>query len=184
MKHSHPKPLIDLLSQTAAVVGVGAIALCVPALVGIVLRGAPHGFLLIIPVLCALGLPLLMQIVLAPAVTPTDDGLHIQPRFWPDRFVRWDDVRAVRLFPLLPAEDAEVVRRAAVGRRHYQAAQGIMLVIGGLGWPYRIAGVFAGAGGQPVIALTNRAHTDYDRLVQAILDHTSAEKHDLTAEAD
>ena len=46
-----------------------------------------------------------------------------------------------------------------------------MLVIRGLPVQYRVTGFFVGEGFKPVIALTSRTHTDYDRLIKKVLSH-------------
>lgn len=77
---------------------------------------------------------------------------------------------AVKDYTLLPAPDQEFERRALQGRKKYRPAQGKMLIVRGLPPQYRIAGFFAGENAQPLIALTSRTHTDYDRLIQRMLD--------------
>jgi hypothetical protein len=91
----------------------------------------------------------------------------------------------VKVYPLLPSADAETTRRLTVGRIKYRPAAGIMLVIPGLPPQYRIAGFFAGERAAPIIALTNRAHADYERLVEAVLTFTDSRIHDpaLTSDA-
>jgi hypothetical protein len=43
---------------------------------------------------------------------------------------------------------------------------------------YRIVGFFAGVRSQPAVALTNRAHADYDKLVEIVLSNTDPAIHD------
>jgi hypothetical protein len=111
-------------------------------------------------------------------VTVSNEGLTLHPVVWKDRFVRWDEIASIAVYPLLPAADTEVTRRYAVGKRRYRPAQGIMLVIPSLPPPYRIAGFFAGTGAKPIIALTNRAHVDYDHLLEIVLQMTDPALHD------
>ncbi len=46
-----------------------------------------------------------------------------------------------------------------------------MLVIPSLSLPYRAVGFFTGEGLRPVVAFTNRTHSDYDRLARTLLEH-------------
>ncbi len=173
MTHTHPKPIIDFISQSISLAGLVAIGLSIPAFIGLVMAGAPGGFLLAIPVMAALGLPLIMRLSITPPITCTPTGFSLHPRYGQTQTLTWADVVSVAHFPLLPTEDTEVVRRATVGRDNYAPAQGIMLVIPALSWRYRVGGFFAGAGGQPIIALTNRSHRNYEALVQAVYAHTN-----------
>lgn len=118
-------------------------------------------------------LPLMLYTLVTPPVTLTDTGLTLHPAIWPHQSIRWEQVEAIKRYPLLPPTDTETVRRAAVGRRHYQAADGLMLVVADLPFPYRAAGFFTGEGLKPVVAFTNRTHTDYERLAQTLLHHLS-----------
>ncbi len=110
-----------------------------------------------------------------PAVSVAADGITIQPRVWRDRFVAWGEVRAIKDYPLLPPKDAEVTRRTMVGKKRYRAAEGKMLIIPSLPLQYRFTGLFAGEGFTGVIALTNRSHTNYDRLIAEVERHVKAE---------
>lgn len=175
--YAHPKPFIDRVSQVVALIGAALLAISAPLFVLLPLTGAPGGFALIAVVVLLLALPLVMLTVTAPAVTVSDSGLTLHPVVWRDQAISWDSIQSVQVYPLLPSADSEVTRRVAVGKRHYRPADGIMLVIPGLPWQYRIAGAFAGVGMKPVIALTNRAHSDYDRLVRIVLNSTDPACH-------
>jgi hypothetical protein len=168
--HVHPKPNQDRLIQYGAVVLAGIMLLCVPLLMVLTLTGAPGGlFILAGIVLFLLTPPVLMLTALSPPVTLSDDGLQVSPRIWRERFIPWDDVVAVKTYPLLPNESQEVNRRNFVGRRNYTPADGFMLVIPGLPLPYRIAAFFSGEGGKGIVLLSNRTHTDYDHLKKQII---------------
>lgn len=175
--HKHPKPTIDRLSQIVSLVGAVLLLAAIPILAVLVLLGAPGGFLLALPLLVGLSLPLLMRTAVSPTITVTEEGLALKPLIWRERVVAWDAITSVQVFPLLPSVDEEVTRRVAVGRLNYRPAGGLMLVIPGLPPQYRIAGFFAGVASQPIIALTNRAHAEYDTLVEAVLSHTNPAKH-------
>ncbi|MFW5692514.1 MAG: PH domain-containing protein, partial [Chloroflexota bacterium] len=174
----HPKPWVDRVSQVVALAATLVLVVCAPLLMLLPLAGAPGGFVLIGLLALLLALPLIMRTAVAPAVTVDADGLTLRPMFWRDQRLPWSAVQAVRVFPLLPSEDAEVTRRIAVGRRNYRPAAGLMLVIPTLPPQYRIAGLLAGERGRPVVALTNRAHQDYDQLARAVLTYTDASAHD------
>ncbi len=111
---------------------------------------------------------IVMALSVAPPLRLSADGLTLRPHWWRERVVAWADVVAMEPYPLLPRADQEAERRALQGRRRYRAAEGWMLKVRGLPWQYRMAGFFAGAGGHPVIAITNRTHTHYDALVRQV----------------
>jgi hypothetical protein len=175
---THPNTWIDRISQWVALIGAVILVAALPLMAVIVALGAPGGFLLVGLVALILSTPLIMRTAVTPAVSLDDDGLTLHPLFWRTQTIPWDAIQAVQTFPLLPSEDAEVTRKVAVGRRNYRPAAGLMLVIPSLPPAYRIAGFFAGVGGQPVIALTNRAHTDYEQLIRLILEKTDPDIHD------
>lgn len=141
-----------------------------------------HGLLFGMTALTLLALVpfVLMLLSVAPPVTLDEQGILIHPWWWSERRIAWDDVLALKPYPLLPQANQETERRALQGRRKYQPAVGIMLVVRGLPWQYRCAGFFAGEHSQPVIALTSRTHRDYSHLVQAI-EQQSAQRPPLTA---
>ncbi len=172
--HVHPNATTDRLAQyggaaLAAVMVAGALGQFALALAGLPL------LLLGGIVTLALAAPVLMLTTATPAVSVAPDGITLQPRLWGRRFVRWDEVRAVKDYPLLPPENVEPGRKALVGRKRYRAAEGKMLVIPSLPLPYRVTGLFAGEGLTGVVGLTNRTHTDYDTLIRQVEKYTSAE---------
>lgn len=168
--HAHPNPPLDRITQYGAIILSVVMLLAVPLQVVLTLLGAPGG-LFVITALITLALipPVLMLTAVSPAVTLEQDGLWLEPRIWRRRFVAWDDIDAVKVYPLLPDANAEANRRAFVGRKNYQAAEGIMLVIPALPPQYRIAAFFAGEGGKGIVALTNRTHTEYAKLKKKIV---------------
>lgn len=114
-----------------------------------------------------------MRLVVAAPVSISREGLNVQPVIGKERFVAWSDVQEVKPYPLLPREHTEVVRRTMVGKRKYQEAAGVMLIInGGLPPQYRIASMLSGEGGKPIIVLTNRTHADYAELVERVRQYT------------
>ena len=180
--HHHPRPNLDRAIQWGALVVVALIVVGALGQIGMALL-APSGALRGLALFGALAtsllaFPVLMLTAVAPAVSVDAAGITLQPAIWKARRIPWDAVRAVKRYPLLPIEDAEVTRRLAVGRRNYRPASGVMLVIPELSPVYRIAGFLAGERAAPVIALTNRAHTNYDTLLRAVLAYTDPAIHD------
>ncbi len=166
--HVHPRPLIDTLTQ------YGALALCVVLLLAALGQimalavGAPGSFVLTALLTLAFVPFILLLTAATPAIIVTPEGLTIQPRVWREQFVSWDAVRAIKDYPLLPPEDGETMRKIISGRKSYSPARGKMLVIPQLPPQYRIAGWLAGEGLTPVIAVTNRTHTDYEHLIEQL----------------
>lgn len=178
--HAHPQPKLKSAIEIGAFLVTCLLVLVAPLQILLTLAGAPGGlFVCSAFFTLVLALPVLMLTAYAPPVTVSSSGITLHPRIWKDRFIPWDQITAVKRYPLLPTRDTEPLRPAAVGRRNYQPAEGIMLVIPGLPPHYRIAGFLAGERAQPVIALTNRAHTDYTRLQRAVLTHVDTARHDL-----
>lgn len=155
----------------------GAVALLVVMLVLVLLQGVlltllpPFMVMMTAILLLLMTAPVLMLLSVSPPVTVHDAGITLHPLIWREQTIAWSAIVAVKRYPLLPTPDQEVMRQVAVGRKQYRAAEGIMLIVSGLPVQYRPAGVFAGAGGKPVIALTSRSHADYDRLVKQVLAH-------------
>ncbi len=176
--HTHPKAGFNRIIQYGAMIVVILLAIAALLMVIIALGDAPDGFILIAFVTILLAFPLMMLTTIAPAVTVAEDGMTLHPVVWKELTIGWQEITHIAEFPLLPSEDAEVMRKITVGRIKYRPAQGIMLVIPTLPVQYRIAGFFAGTGGKPITALTNRAHTDYDQLMKTILQHTDSAMHD------
>ncbi|MEQ8677732.1 MAG: hypothetical protein RLP44_04020 [Aggregatilineales bacterium] len=175
---NHPKPTLSRIIQYGALAAAGILLIAALLQILIALTDSPDGFILIAFVTALLALPLLMLTAVAPAVTVNDAGLTIHTPIWKDRHIAWSEISAVKVYPLLPAEDAEVTRKFTVGQIKYRTAQGIMLVIPALPVQYRIAGFLAGERAKPIIALTNRAHADYETLVKLILSQTDSAIHD------
>ncbi|GAB4511354.1 MAG: hypothetical protein OHK0046_09330 [Anaerolineae bacterium] len=179
-RHSHPHPGLNRLTQYSVMVLVGLMLLSVPLQIALNFLGAPGGGFILSALLTLLLIaPLVMLTAATPEVSAADEGLTLHPLLWKDRFVPWGSISAVKVYPLLPAREAEVNRRVLVGKKRYRPAEGVMLVIPELPPQYRIAGFFAGERGKPIIALTNRAHTDYEHLVETVLAHTPEAIHDL-----
>ena len=172
--HLHPNPLTDRLAQYGGIALALVMLLAALGQIALALTGLPLLFLSGLVTL-ALIAPVMMLTCATPAVSVSPDGITIQPRVWRERFVRWSDVRAVKNYPLLPPKDAEVGRRAMVGRKRYRPAEGIMLIIPSLPPYYRFTGLFAGEGFVGVIGLTNRTHTDYETLVQQVEKYTGTD---------
>lgn len=166
--HTHPNPLTDRLAQVGGTLLIVVMLFAALGQFALVSAGLPL-FLISGVVTLLLIAPVFMLTTATPAVTLSPEGITIQPRVWRERFVRWEDVRDIRDYPLLPPKEIEAERRLAVGRRRYRPAEGKMLLIPSLPLQYRFTGLFAGAGFTGVVALTNRTHTDYDALIQQVM---------------
>jgi hypothetical protein len=166
--YAHPRPGRQRLwhySLAALLIMVlaGAIG---QALLGLLLRGALFWLtaavmLLFVPVL-------LMALSVSPPLTLTPEGVWIAPVVWRRRLIPWEHLREMKPYPLLPRPDQETGRRALQGRQKYRPAEGMMLIVAGLPWQYRVAGYFVGEPGRAIIAVTNRTHEDYERLLDAL----------------
>lgn len=165
--HTHPQPLLDAVTQYGAAALLALIVISVPLQLVLALAGAPT-FVLTALFTLLFAPFLLMLLVATPAVTVGPEGLVVQPRLGKAQAVVWDEVAAIKPYPLLPPPDAELSRKYLAGRGRYRPAEGLMLVIPKLPAQYRIAGVLAGEGFTPVIAVTTRTHDRYDVLVKKI----------------
>lgn len=166
--HTHPNPIQYRLQQTILTIVVvfaifGAIMLFIIALI----VGLPLFAIMSILVI-VLAAPALMGIINTPPVIANKTGLTIQTWRGREQHIAWDDITHITDYPLLPLPEHEIVKQWLVGRKKYRAAEGILLVIPSLGLPYRIAGFLAGQQSQPIIAFTNRNHTDYHQLKDKI----------------
>jgi hypothetical protein len=171
--HRHPNPAQYKFQQIAQaalllVMVLTAIALGIIAL----LIGAPL-FIIMGVLVLLLAAPVLMALVTTPAVTVNEGGITLHPVIGGERTITWERVEAVRSYPLLPAPEQEVVQRWLIGRKKYRAAEGLMLIVPDLPLQYRIAGFLAGAHSQPLIAVTNRTHSEYGQLAAAIRRHAA-----------
>jgi hypothetical protein len=165
--HAHPQPLLDMLTQYGAAALLALIAISVPLQLVLAFAGAP--IFVLTTLFTLLFAPFLMMLLAAtPAVTVGPGGLTVQPRLGKARAVTWPQVAAIKPYPLLPPPDAELSRKYLAGRGKYRPAEGLMLVIPTLPAQYRIAGVLAGEGLTPVIAVTTRTHDRYEVLVKKI----------------
>jgi hypothetical protein len=171
----HPRPRLDALIQwgSAALAGAFVMGALLCLLIALAF-GLP---LMVMGALFALGLALaaLLPTTAAPAVTLTERELIARSRIWGRHAAPWSAVGMPKPYTLLPPPGAEVMRRALVGRSRYRPAEGVLIPVRALPFPYRIHGWFAGEGLTPAIALTNRAHRDYDRLIDAVMRQTQNE---------
>lgn len=164
---SHPplNPRAYAVSQYGAAAAIVVLIVSAPLQVGIALAAPGAGMFVVTAILSLLlTLPLFLLLRATPPVVTDDTGITLSPRVGKTLRVAWDDVHDVKPYSLLPPPDSETVRRAAVGRKKYRAAEGLMLCCAGLPWPYRIVGWFAGEGFRGVFAVTNRSHAGYDAL--------------------
>lgn len=167
--YTHPQAARQRAAHLAAGVLILVMLFGVAGQIVLVFSGIFTGVMLISAVVTLLLImPVIMLTTAAPPVTISAEGITVQPHLWRARFVAWDDVQALKEYPLLPPQDTEVLRRTAVGRKRYQAASGVMLIMPTLPVQYRVHGFFAGEGWTPVIALTNRTHQEYPQLLRQV----------------
>lgn len=153
------------------VTAFAAAALLISAPVQIVaalsLRGA--GLFLVTALLSVILVwPLLLYLRATPPLTIDTGGLTLTPRVGKAVTIQWGDVREVKPYPLRPSGDSESMRRAAVGRKKYSEAEGLMLTSDALPWTYKAVGWFAGEGFRGAFAVTNRSHAEYAKLKREI----------------
>ncbi len=130
----------------------------------------PRATLLGIAAIFTLGLtlPVLLLLTATPPVSADASGLTIEPPLGRPMRVAWSEIAAVKAYPLLPPRESESGRKLMVGKKRYQPAEGLLLVIPKLPAPYRVTGFFCGEGFRACIGVTNRTHTDYARLASLI----------------
>lgn len=181
-EHTHPNLSLYKLQQailsTLIVLALfGAvmfiiIALLLPA----------HLFIVMGILVLLLAIPLCMGLLNTPPVVISDEGLTIASFLGREQLIAWDDIQKVSDYPLLPQANQEILKQYLVGRKNYRPAEGIMLIIPQLPILYRFAGFLAGEGGSPIIAFTNRTHSDYDTLKRRILHYTPTHTHHIYQE--
>lgn len=170
---AHPNPLLYRLTQYAASTLMVLMIISAPLQISLtVFMGAPGGiFVLTALITLLLTLPVMMVTTATPPVRISDEGIWLEPLIWRNHFISWASIQTIKPYPLLPTEAQETQRRAFVGRKNYQPAQGIMLIVSGLPVHYRVTAFFAGEGSQSVIALTNRSHCNYLELKEIVQQH-------------
>jgi len=169
LTYSHPIPW-QFQVQRAVAVGILALGVVAAALLLLVAVLLPAPLFAIMALMVALLMaPVLWLLFGTPPVTLTEEGLIVHEFPGRQRKIAWEAIESVQLYPLLPTEQNEVMRRLLQGRKQYRPAEGIMLLIPSLSWPYRIGGFFAGQGFRPIIALTSRTHEHYAELNRTII---------------
>ncbi len=173
LKSTHPKPTIDRITQYGALALVAVMLVAALAQIVLALTVRPALLFILTAIITILLIPFVLMLTAStPGVTVTKEGLKIEPLIWKTHFVTWQDVKAVKYYPLLPHVGAEVTRKAMTGRKNYRPAEGIMLVIPSLPPQYRITGLLAGEGLTSVIGVTTRTHSNYDQLTEKIFTYT------------
>jgi hypothetical protein len=173
VKSTHPNPTLDRITQYGALALVGVMLLAALSQIILAFTVRPALLFIMTAIITILLIPFVLMLTAStPGVTVTKEGMTIEPLIWKAHFVPWQDVKAVKYYPLLPHTGAEVTRKAMVGRKRYRPAEGIMLVIPSLPTQYRITGLLAGEGFTSVIGVTTRTHGDYDRLTEQIFKYT------------
>jgi hypothetical protein len=172
MTFEHPQPRLNGFIQRGALLVWWVMLLSAPLQMMLAVLIA-HGGLMFITALTTLLLAptVLLLTTATPPVQITAEGITLLPQVWRPHPIAWEQVSEFQVYPLLPQPDQEVNRRHLVGRRHYRAAEGVMLVVPSLPMQYRILGFFVGSGGKGAVAFTNRTHADYAQLRQLLVTH-------------
>ena len=181
-QHTHPNSTLyklqqGILSTLIVLAAFGAVMFVIIAFI----LPAPL-FVVMAILILLLSVPLFMGLLNTPPIVISDEGVTIQGFMGRETQIEWHEIQGVNDYPLLPQANQEIIKQYLVGRKKYRAAEGIMLIIPSLPVLYRFAGFLAGEGGQPIIALTNRQHTDYDILKQRILSNTDPSTHHIYQE--
>lgn len=184
MIFQHPNPGYNRLVQRLTL--ILGIVMAVSAVLLIVMGAAlaARGFCLLIfggIFLLALTPLVWMQTASAPAVSISDHGLTLMPVIWPAQVITWDEIEAIKPYALLPPSESEFGRRAMVGRKKYKPAAGYMLIVPSLPLVYRLHGLFTGEGWKGVVAVTNRAHAEYEPLIRTLRHHAGDKFSDAEA---
>lgn len=167
---THPNPRAYRITQWFMFIGICIILLAVPLqiLIALMYPQAVLFYLSAIITLCLVA-PLLLYLVTTPTVSLDEIGIMVHPFLGKAHQIKWEQIDAVKDYPLLPRHNHEVNKRILVGRKRYTLAEGIMLISPQLPMVYRVGGFFAGEGGQKVIAFTNRTHDNYDDLQRQVM---------------
>ncbi len=169
--HPHPKARTQRIVGLFA--GLGLLGALLGSL-GLLFIGLAYGLILMlimIPFLLALSMPLLLLTSLHPAVRVEEKGLHLKPLVFRTSFLEWDAIVGMVEHSLVKPPPPSKIRRR-------DPHQGEMFLVqpGHLPWHYRMVGVIAGHGFQPVFAISNRTHVDHERLRDTIHQHLSTGK--------
>lgn len=161
--HPHPNPIRQRLLGVVvrfALVGV------VFATLGLLILGFGFGLplmVVMVPFLLGLSSPLLLLACLHPAIEVQAEGLSIQPLVFKPHQIAWGAIETMvehSLIKPVPPKRQKFIRP--------QQGQMLLLERGSLPLQYRIIGLLAGHGFRPVIAISNRTHTDYETLRRTI----------------
>lgn len=166
----HPNRRFDFIVQLICALMVVAMVVLIIAQIPLVLiAGFPLLLSLLIGITCLGLIPfMLLPTISSPAVTISREGVEIHPRLWRDQFVPWSEITAVKRYPLMPSKGSEKTRELMVGRRKYTVMDGVMLIMPSLPFVFRFHGLLVSEGFNGVIALTNRTHANYARLITLI----------------
>lgn len=178
--YTHPNSNLFRLTQWIVFITLCIVILTVPLQLLIAVT-YPQAVLFYLSALItvALAAPLILHLTVTPTVSLHEGGMTVHPFIGKAQHIDWEDIHAVKEYPLLPRQSHEVNKRLVVGRKRYKQAEGIMLIVPRLPMVYRVGGLFVGERGRKIIALTNRTHTDYDHLVKQVMKHTSKANHQI-----
>lgn len=119
-------------------------------------------FVLGIPFVLGLNIPMLLLTSLHPSVSVLEDGLMVEPLVWRGQFLAWSDIAYITNHHLLPPPAPE--RQILKSNRPPQEGLMVVAVSGKMAWHYRFVGLMAGEGLMPVFGVTNHTHEDYNTL--------------------
>ena len=171
--YTHPNQKLYRLTQWLVFILLWVIVLTIPLQVAIaVIYPQAILFYLSAVITLALIMPLLLYLTTTPTVSMDEQGLTVHPFIGKAHQLDWEQVEAVKPYPLLPRQSHEVNKRLIAGRKRYKPAEGIMLIAPQLPLIYFVGGFFVGERGRKIIALTNRTHIDYDHLSRQVIKYT------------
>jgi hypothetical protein len=144
---------------------------------GLLIIGLFYGLpclILMIPFLLGMIFPLVVLTALHPGITANEEGLRLKPLIWKASELRWENLVALTDHSLIPAPPPD--RQLRLRKKPAQVGYMIIVQRGALGWPYRLVGVAAGHGLNPIFAISNKTHTNYEALAAALQDRLPYQK--------
>lgn len=157
--HLHPNIFFHRWIGRLAALGLGASLF---ASIGLFMVGVVYAapfMVLMIPFLWGLSVPLFLLTSLYPGVVLHEDGVELLPYAFKTNQLAWDDLIAITEHTLLRPPPPSKLRR----KTHTGAM--ILVKPDKLPAPYKVVGFIAGMGWNPVFAISDRTHTDYDALL-------------------
>lgn len=170
----HPTPRLRQIVGGLALLGMVGIIFGAGGLLIIGLFYGLPCLILMIPFLLGMIFPLVVLTALHPEITVREEGLQLKPLIWKASEVGWENLVALTDHSLLPAPPPDrqfrlIKKRPAVGSM-------IIAKQGTLAWPYRLVGCAAGHGLNPIFAISNKTHTNYEALAAALQERLPYQK--------